>query len=44
MPALMMSNIYQIYLQGNDIYLSIKNNTLQHELMEDEFGILGLRN
>lgn len=44
MPAILLSSVSQVYLQGNDIYLSLQNNTLQYELMEDEFEILGLRN
>ena len=41
-PAILMSSICQVYLEGNDIYLSLENNTLQNELIEDEFGLLGL--
>jgi len=44
MPAILMSSVCQIYLQGNDIYLSLDNDSLQYELMEDEFGLLGFRN
>lgn len=44
MPTILLSSITQVYLQGNDIYLSLQNNTLQYELMEDEFEILGLHN
>ena len=40
-PAILMSSICQVYLEGNDIYLSLENNTLQNELIEDEFGLLG---
>lgn len=43
MPAILMSSICQVYLQGNDIYLSLENNSLQYELTEDEFG-LGIHN
>jgi len=44
MPAILMSSVFNIYLQGNDLYLSLENNHLQYELMEDEFGLLGLHN
>lgn len=44
MPAILMSSVCQIYLQGNDIYLSLEKNNLQYELMEDEFGLLGIHN
>ena len=43
MPAMLMTSICQMYLQGNDIYLSLDNNILQYELIEDEFG-LGIKN
>lgn len=42
MPMILMTSICQIYLQGNDIYLSLEKNHLQYELIEDEFGLLGL--
>ena len=44
MPAIIMTSVCQIYTQGNDIYLSLDNNILQNELIEDEFGLLGLHN
>ena len=44
MPVILMNSVCQIYLQGNDIYLSLENNSLQYELMEDEFGLLGKHN
>ena len=44
MPAIIISSASQVYLQGNDIYLSLENNSLQYELMEDDFGLLGLDN
>ena len=40
-PAILMSSVCQVYLEGNDLYLSLENNTLQNELIEDEFGLLG---
>ena len=43
MPAILLTSVCQVYLQGNDIYLSLENNSLQYELVEDEFG-LGFRN
>ncbi len=44
MPVFLMTSICQTYLQGNDIYLSLDRNVLQYELMDDEYGLLGLRN
>ena len=43
MPVIIMSSTYQVYLQGNDIYLSLENNSLQNELIEDEYA-LGFHN
>jgi len=43
-PAILMSSVFNLYLQGNDLYISLENNHLQYELMEDEFGLLGLHN
>ena len=43
MPAILMTSICQVCLQGNDIYLSLENESLQYELIEDEFG-LGFHN
>lgn len=44
MPAIILGNICQIYMQGSDIYLSLKNDSLQQELLEDEFAILETSN
>lgn len=44
MPVILASSVCQVCNQGNDIYLSLENNSLQYELMEDEFGLLGLHN
>ena len=41
MPMMMLTSVCHMYFQGNDIYLSLKNNSLQNELIEDEFGLLG---
>ena len=43
MPAILMTSVCQVCLQGNDIYLSLENESLQYELIEDEFG-LGFHN
>ncbi|MBQ8634718.1 hypothetical protein IJ425_01015 [bacterium] len=42
-PAILMSSICQLYVQGNDIYVALQDNSLQNELIEDEFGLLGLK-
>ena len=44
MPVIFMNSICQLYMQGTDIYLSLENNSLQYELLEDEFGLMGLHN
>lgn len=43
-PIFLMTNIYQTCSIGNDIYLSLDNDSLEYELLEDEFGLLGLQN
>ena len=40
MPMFITTGIYEIYQQGNELYLSLRNNSLQNELMQDEFGLL----
>ena len=40
-PVILMNTICQIYFEGNDLYLSLENNTLQTQLLEDDFGLLG---
>ena len=44
MPMILMTSICQVYLVGNDLYLSLENNTLQNELLEDDFGLPGFHN
>lgn len=38
-PILLLNTAIQIYNEGNDIYVSLNNNTLQNELIEDDLGI-----
>ena len=44
MPVMFFTSVCQIYLQGNDLYLSLENNILQSELLEDDFGYLEFQN
>ena len=44
MPVMLFASVCQIYLQGNDLYLSLENNILQSELLEDDFGYLEFQN
>lgn len=44
MPVMLFTSVCQIYLQGNDLYLSLENNILQSELLEDDFGYLEFQN
>ena len=39
-PAILFTSIMQVYIQGSDIYISLDNNKLQDELLEDDFGFL----
>lgn len=38
-PAFLFSSAISIYNQGNDLYLSLSSNTLQKQLLEDEFAL-----
>ncbi len=40
LPAVLFSAVLQICIQGNDIYLSLDNNKLQNELLQDDFEFL----
>ena len=42
MPVFIATGVVQLYNAGNDIYVSLDNNKLQTELLQDDFGILGL--
>ena len=39
-PAILFTSIAQVYIQGSDIYISLDNDKLQNELLEDDFGFL----
>ena len=39
-PVLFGTGIVSLYNTGNDIYLSLEDNTLQQELIEDNMGLL----
>lgn len=38
LPAMLFSAMLQVYIEGNNIYLSLDNNKLQNELLQDDFG------
>ena len=42
MPAIILSSACQVCSFGEDIYLSLENNSLQSQLLEDDFEFLGL--
>ena len=39
-PVLLFFGIHQIYVAGNNLYVSLSQNDLQIELMTDEFNLL----
>ena len=39
-PILLFFGIFQIYVAGNNLYVSLSQNDLQIELMTDEFNLL----
>ena len=42
MPVIMLTSVYQIFVTGENVYLSLDNNSLQTQLLEDDFELLGL--
>ena len=40
LPAYMITNLTSLYMQGDAIYMSLDNNRIQNELLEDDFGIM----
>lgn len=42
-PVILFTSVYQLNLQGNDIYVALDNNSLQAELMEDEYGLFKVK-
>ncbi len=40
-PVLIISSGYEIYSMGDEIYVSLLNNSLQKQLLTDEIGFLG---
>lgn len=38
-PMFIITGFYNVYLQGEEVYLSLLNNNLQIELTQDEFGL-----
>ncbi len=39
-PIFVFSFALEVYKQGDNIYLSLDNNNLQYELLEDDLGLL----
>lgn len=42
LPAIIIANVASLYVQGDNIYVSMDKNQIQNELMDYESGILGL--
>lgn len=40
MPVMLLGSVVQLCNEGNNIYLSLENNTLQNELLNDDFDFL----
>ncbi len=38
-PAFLFSSAMHIYNEGTELYLSLNSNTLQKQLLEDEFAL-----
>lgn len=41
-PVFVFTSLLGLYLEGNNIYVALDNNTLQHELLNDDFGLDGI--
>ncbi|MBR2069613.1 MAG: hypothetical protein IJ877_07640 [Candidatus Gastranaerophilales bacterium] len=41
-PVLLLGNIISLYMEGDAVYMSLDNNKMQNELLDDYFGISGL--
>lgn len=37
MPVMLFYGMFELYSEGNNIYLSLKNNILQKELLNDDY-------
>ena len=44
LPVLMIANVAQLYIQGDDVYVSLQNKKMQQYILQDDFGLLGLDN
>ena len=42
-PVFIFANIITLYVAGDEVYMSIENNKMQYELLQDDFGILELQ-
>ena len=40
MPVIMMTSIYQVFIAGEEVYISLDNNSLQTQLLYDDFELL----
>ena len=43
LPVFILGNITALYMEGNAVYMSLDNNKIQNELLEDDFGVLGFQ-
>lgn len=41
-PAFVFTSLLGLCLEGNNIYVALHNDTLQHELLNDDFGLYGI--
>ena len=42
-PVLLFANVINLCAQGDMVYTSMENSTIQNELLDDEFGISELQ-
>ena len=43
LPVFLAGNLLSLYIEGENVYMSLDNNKIQNELLLDDFGVLELQ-
>ncbi len=43
LPVFLGGNLLSLYIEGENVYMSLDNNKIQNELLLDDFGVLELQ-
>ena len=38
-PVMLFANFANLYIQGDEVYMSMENSAMQNELLNDDFGM-----